>query len=96
MYLSIGAEVIVTDTRFKKGIATTGGAIYAVGEATLAIEACEFTDNSALNSGGAIFLSNFKGVNITRNSKFRNNNVILAFGADIAAVNGMLRHGRPT
>ena len=85
MYISIGAEVIVTGSRFINGIARAGGAIYAVGEANIVIESSEFVQNSALGSGGAIFLSNFRGVNITNNSIFRDNSVLLAFGADITA-----------
>ena len=76
MYISIGAELHVAGSRFINGIAKSGGAIFAVGEANITIESSEFTQNSALNSGGAIFLSNFRGVNITKNSVFRDNIVL--------------------
>ena len=87
MYISLGAELLVTGSRFLNGIARTGGAIYSVGEVYITIESSEFTQNSALTTGGAIFLSNFRGVNITKNSLFRDNMVNQALGTDIAAVN---------
>ena len=87
MYVSIGAELLVTGSHFINGIARSGGAIYSVGEVYITIESSEFTQNSALTSGGAIYLSDFRGVNITKNSVFRDNTVNLAFGTDIAAVN---------
>ena len=58
------------------GIAKAGGAIFSVGEANITIESSEFTNNNALTSGGAMYLSSFKGVNITKNSVFQDNFVI--------------------
>ena len=58
--MSIDLSARITDCTFKYGIASLGGAIYVAGDTLLEIVNSEFTQNSARQYGGALYLSNFE------------------------------------
>lgn len=73
-----GVDLLVQRITFRNGSGDNGGVLHCRG-GKLVVEHCEFLDNSALASGGALYLLNVPAVEIT-NCLFSYNSAIIGAG----------------
>lgn len=67
-----GKELTIENDKFENNGATKSGGALVVGEGTVSLKACEFTNNKVSEYGGSIYITDDGKLNIT-NSKFIGN-----------------------
>ena len=60
VHIGLFSELTLKSCKFHYGYGKNGGAIYLLGNSKLHISACEFRENKAYDTGGALFISNFE------------------------------------
>ena len=86
MYLSTGSTITITNTRFNRGDAVYGGAIFILGSADVSIKSSNFTNNNA-DQGAAIHATSYNSLTISNNCIFSGNSANSKVGECIYVTN---------
>jgi hypothetical protein len=82
--VATGGLWTLRDLWLSGGSAAAGGAVYASDGAAMTLSGCTFTDNQALDSGGALYVFVEEGSEFTLSDSTFHNNVSGAYGGAVA------------